>query len=156
MLWQKRAHWISLMHHTNQFITMDLWCLFCVVADLNDGVCQSFDLQKVGQCHKLSTPDDLHELCGLTQQGLECLPVLPFVPLYMNENKVFEITIVGSPFELHWPYARELMSWSVVCPCVNFFFKHLLWNYLSDFEEILQKCSCHGPLQNFLRNFDSV
>ena len=33
--------------------------------------------------------------------------------------------------------------WSVhasVCPCVNFFFKHLLlWNYLSEFDEISQK-----------------
>ena len=32
---------------------------------------------------------------------------------------------------LHWPKARELMSWPVVrrksvCPCVNLFFKHLL------------------------------
>ena len=44
-----------------------------------------------------------------------------------------------------------------VCPCVNFFFKHLLlWNYLSDFDEISQKCSCHGPLQNFLKKFDSI
>ena len=41
--------------------------------------------------------------------------------------------------------------------CINFFFKHLLvWNYLSDFDEILQKCSCHGPLQNFLKKLDSV
>ena len=39
-----------------------------------------------------------------------------------------------------------------VHPCVNFFFKHLLrWNYLSDFDEISQKCSHHGPLQNFLK-----
>ena len=50
---------------------------------------------------------------------------------------------------------------SCVCvsvrPCVNFFFKHLLLrDYLSDFDEILQKCSCHGPLQNFLKKFDSV
>ena len=43
-----------------------------------------------------------------------------------------------------------------VRPCVNFFFKHLLlWNYLSDFDDISQKCSCHGPLQNFLKEFDS-
>ena len=36
--------------------------------------------------------------------------------------------------------------------CINFFFKHLLrWNYLSDFDEISQKCSHHGPLQNFLK-----
>ena len=41
--------------------------------------------------------------------------------------------------------------------CVNFFFKHLLlWNYLSDFDEISKKCSCHGPLQNYLKKFDSV
>ena len=41
--------------------------------------------------------------------------------------------------------------------CINFFFKHLLlWNYLSDFDKISQKCSCHGPLQNFLKKFDSV
>ena len=41
--------------------------------------------------------------------------------------------------------------------CVNFFFKHLLlWNYWSDFDEISQKCSCHGPLQNFVKKFDSV
>ena len=33
--------------------------------------------------------------------------------------------------------------------CVNFFFEHLLWNYLLDFDEISQKCSCHGPLQKF-------
>ena len=38
-----------------------------------------------------------------------------------------------------------------VHPCVNFFFKHLLRNYLSDFDEIPQKCSYHGPLQNFLK-----
>ena len=44
-----------------------------------------------------------------------------------------------------------------VRPCVNFFFKHLLlWNYLSDFDEILQECSCHGPLQNLLKKIDSV
>ena len=43
-----------------------------------------------------------------------------------------------------------------VRPCVNVFFKHLLrWNYLSDFDEISQKCSHHGPLQNFLKLFDS-
>ena len=41
---------------------------------------------------------------------------------------------------------------SVVRPSVNFFFKHLLrWNYLSDFDEISQKCFHHGPLQNFLK-----
>ena len=40
--------------------------------------------------------------------------------------------------------------------CVNFFFKQLLlWNYLSDFDQISQKCFCHGPLQNFLKEFDS-
>ena len=40
-----------------------------------------------------------------------------------------------------------------VRPCVNFFFKHLLlWNYLSDFDEISQKCSCHCPLQNCWKN----
>ena len=39
-----------------------------------------------------------------------------------------------------------------VRPCINFFFKHLLLgNYLSDFDEISQKCSCHGLLQNFLK-----
>ena len=39
---------------------------------------------------------------------------------------------------------------------VNFYFKNLLpLNYLSDFDEISQKCSCHGPLQNFLKEFDS-
>ena len=43
-----------------------------------------------------------------------------------------------------------------VRPCVNFFFKHLLGNYLSDFDEISQKCSCHSPLQNFLKEFDSI
>ena len=37
---------------------------------------------------------------------------------------------------------------SCVRPSVNFFFKHLLRrNYLSDFDEISQKCSHHGPLQ---------
>ena len=42
-------------------------------------------------------------------------------------------------------------------PSVNFFFKHLLLrNYLSDFDEISQKCSCHGPLRNFLKEFDSI
>ena len=41
---------------------------------------------------------------------------------------------------------------SIVRPSVNFFFKHLLrLNYLSDFDEISQKCSHHGPLQNFLK-----
>ena len=40
--------------------------------------------------------------------------------------------------------------------CVNFFLKHLpLWNYLSDFDEIAQKCSYHGPFQNLLKEFDS-
>ena len=44
-----------------------------------------------------------------------------------------------------------------VRPSVNFFFKHhLLRNYLLDFDKISQKCSCHGPLQNFLKKFDSV
>ena len=44
-----------------------------------------------------------------------------------------------------------------VRPCVNFFFKHLLLrNYFSDFDEISQKLSCHGPLQNFMKEFDSV
>ena len=42
---------------------------------------------------------------------------------------------------------------SVVCPSIrlriNFFFKHLLRNYISDFDEISHKYSCHGPLQNF-------
>ena len=39
-----------------------------------------------------------------------------------------------------------------VRPCINFFFKHLLRrNYLSDFDEISQKCSHHGPVQNFLK-----
>ena len=41
--------------------------------------------------------------------------------------------------------------------CVNFFFKHLLlWNYWLDFDEISQKCSYHGLLQNFLKEFDSL
>ena len=40
--------------------------------------------------------------------------------------------------------------------CFNFFFKYLLINYLSDLDEISQKCSCHGPLQNILKKFDSV
>ena len=45
---------------------------------------------------------------------------------------------------------------SCVHPCVNFFFKHLLlWNYLSDFDEISQKCSWHGPHLKFLKEFDS-
>ena len=39
---------------------------------------------------------------------------------------------------------------STVMRCINFFFKHLL-----DFDEISQKCSYHGPLQNFLKEFDS-
>ena len=44
-----------------------------------------------------------------------------------------------------------------VHPCINFFLKHLLlWNYLLDFDEISQKCSCHGPLQNFIEEFNSV
>ena len=43
-----------------------------------------------------------------------------------------------------------------ICPCVNIFFKHLLlWNYLSDFDEISQKCSWHSPLQNLLKKFES-
>ena len=44
----------------------------------------------------------------------------------------------------------------VRCPSVRmltFLLKYLLlWNYSSDFDEISQKCSCHGPLQNFLLN----
>ena len=51
-----------------------------------------------------------------------------------------------------------VMAHCLLCirPCVNFFFKHLLlWNYSSIFYEILQKCSCHCPLQNFLKEFDS-
>ena len=60
------------------------------------------------------------------------------------------------------PLAVGLRAYVMVCcpavrpsvrACVNFFFKHLLlWNYLSDFDEITQKCSCHGPLQIFLMN----
>ena len=51
-------------------------------------------------------------------------------------------------------YVMVHCPWCVrpsVC-AFNFFFKHiLLWNYLSDFDEISQKCSHHGPLQNFLK-----
>ena len=55
--------------------------------------------------------------------------------------------------------ANELMSLSAVRASmllyVNFFFKYfLLRNYLNDFDEISQKCSCHGPLYNFLKEFD--
>ena len=47
---------------------------------------------------------------------------------------------------------------SCVRPSVrNFFLKNLLlWKYLSDFDEISQKCSCYGPLQNLLKEFDSI
>ena len=49
----------------------------------------------------------------------------------------------------------------VCCPsCVcaltfslNIFFSETTYR---TFYEILQKCSCHGPLQNFLKKFDSV
>ena len=52
---------------------------------------------------------------------------------------------------------RFLFIYSDVCLYVNFFFKHLLLlKNLSDFDEISQKCSCYGPLQNFLKEFDSV
>ena len=42
-----------------------------------------------------------------------------------------------------------------VHPYINFFFKHLLRNCFLDFDEISQKCSCHSPLQNFLKEFYS-
>ena len=46
---------------------------------------------------------------------------------------------------------------SVCFSYINFLFKHLLlWNYLSNFDEISQKYSCHGPLQNVLKEFDSL
>ena len=51
-----------------------------------------------------------------------------------------------------------VMAWCPVCvrASVNFYFKHLLlWHYLSDFNEVSQKCSCHGPFQNFLEEFDT-
>ena len=58
---------------------------------------------------------------------------------------------------MSWSVVRRVAVRPSVRPCVNFFFKQLLlWNYLLDFDEILQKCSCHGPLQNFLKKFDSV
>ena len=44
---------------------------------------------------------------------------------------------------------------NVMVMSVNFYFKHLLGNYLPNLDEISQKRSCHGPLENFLKDFDS-
>ena len=54
-----------------------------------------------------------------------------------------------------WPSVRPCVRLSVraLTFSLNIFFSE---NYLSDFDEILQKCSCHGPLQNLLKKFDSV
>ena len=38
--------------------------------------------------------------------------------------------------------------------CVNSKYL-LLWNHKSDFDKISQKCFFHGPLQNFLKEFDT-
>ena len=72
----------------------------------------------------------------------------PFCP-----NAIFSSTGHRPGILCHGPLSIVRPSiCSSVCPCVNFFFKHLLlWNYLSDFDEISQKCSHHGPLQNFLK-----
>ena len=50
-------------------------------------------------------------------------------------------------FDGSWPVVRRACVYPCVRPSVNFFFKHLLWNHLSDFDEISQKCS--------LKEFDS-
>ena len=60
------------------------------------------------------------------------------------------------------PKASVIMPWSVVRrACVHvltfsLYTNFLLRNYKTDFDEISQKCSCHGPLLNFLKEFDSL
>ena len=41
-----------------------------------------------------------------------------------------------------------------VYPCINFF-KHLSWNYASNFDETSQDLSCQGPYQNSFKELDS-
>ena len=63
------------------------------------------------------------------------------------------IIVLLSPMHFLAPQAKGQPAYVMascplcVCPCINFFFKHLiLRNCLSDFDKISQKCSCHGPL----------
>ena len=58
------------------------------------------------------------------------------------------------------PLAIGQRAYVMVCslPCVRPSMRVCvrLSTFSSDFDEISQKCSCHGPLQNFLKKFDSV
>ena len=94
---------------------------------------------------------------------------VPWVKLYQNcsKNLIPPITLVSSTGHRSASLCHGLLSVArpsvrpSVCPsvrlCINFFFKHLLLrNYSSDFDEISQKCSFHGVLQNFLKKFDFV
>ena len=79
------------------------------------------------------------------------------VIVLLNYLHKWKCNIFLAPLAIgQWAYVMVSCP-SCVRPCINFFFKHLiLWNYLSDFDEISQKCSCYGPLQNFMKEFDSV
>ena len=50
---------------------------------------------------------------------------------------------------MSWPIARRA-SVRALTFSLNIFFSET-----TDFDEISQKCSCHGPLKNFLKEFDS-
>ena len=55
---------------------------------------------------------------------------------------------------------HRLITWPIVRRAsvhlwVFFFLKHLLCNYLADFDEISQRAFCYGPLKKFLKEFDS-
>ena len=70
----------------------------------------------------------------------------PFKKLW-EKDKFWQPDFLG-------PLAVGQRTYVMARPSVNFYFRHLLWNYLSDFDEISQKYSCHGPLQNLLKEFD--
>ena len=97
------------------------------------------------------------------------MPNLVALSLMVSDKKIFKRFIFFFKFSCHGNQSFlasldigqrayfMVRCPSCVCPCVTFFFKHLLIrNYLSDYHEISQKYSCHGPLQNLLKKFDSV
>ena len=97
--------------------------------------------------HKISIPLPLSPLQRIALKETN----LYFYTLFIWGNLEFVSSTGRRPASLcHGPVS---VVRPCVRPCVNFFFKHLLrWNYLSDFDEISQKCSHHGPLQNFWNN----
>ena len=75
------------------------------------------------------------------------------ITVYISQNGFLRFV----PLTFLAPLAIGQRAYVMVCCspcvrlCVNFFFKHLLWNSLSDFDEISQKSSWYGPFQNFLK-----